>query len=59
MIYKNREVLRNFMFCKAGCSLLGAKGFSCSLDVLFGGLRISKLQLLIENCTLFSVVNFF
>jgi hypothetical protein len=28
----------------AGCSRLGAEGFSCSLDVLYGGLRISKLQ---------------
>jgi hypothetical protein len=38
MIYNNREVLRNFMFCRAGCSLLGAKGFSCGLDVLLEAL---------------------
>jgi hypothetical protein len=35
------------MFRSAGCSLLRAEGFSCSLcslDVLYGGLGISKLQ---------------
>jgi hypothetical protein len=31
----------------AGCSLLRAEGFSCSLGVLYGGLGISKLQFLI------------
>jgi hypothetical protein len=34
----------NFMFWSAGLSLLRAEGYSCSLDVLYGGLRISKLQ---------------
>ncbi len=29
-------------FWGAGCSLLRAEGFSCSLDVLYGGLGISK-----------------
>jgi hypothetical protein len=33
-----------FLFLK---SLLRAKGFSCSLDVLYGGLGIRKLQFLI------------
>jgi hypothetical protein len=33
----------------AGCSLLRAEGFSCSMDVLYGGLRISKLQFLIKK----------
>ncbi len=28
-----------------------AEGFSCSLDVLYGGLGISKLQFLIRICT--------
>ncbi len=37
------------MFWSAGCSLLRAEGFSCSLDVLYGGLGISKLQSLIKN----------
>ncbi len=32
------------MFRGAGCYLLRSEGFSCSLDVLYGGLRISKLQ---------------
>jgi hypothetical protein len=36
--------LRIFMFGSAGFSLLRAEGFSCSLDVLYGGLEISKLQ---------------
>jgi hypothetical protein len=34
------------MFWRAGFSLLRAEGFSCSLDVLYGGLGISKLQFL-------------
>jgi hypothetical protein len=33
----------------AGCSLLRAKSFSCSLDVLYGDLGISKLPFLIEK----------
>ncbi len=33
-----------FLFWRAGCSLLRAEGFSCSLDVLYGDLRISKLK---------------
>ncbi len=44
MTHKNRKKLRNFMFWNA---LLRAEGFSCSLDVLCGGLGISKLQFLI------------
>ncbi len=41
--------LINFIFCSAGCSLLRAEGFSCSLDVLYGSLEISKLQFLIKK----------
>jgi hypothetical protein len=37
-----RIVLRNFMFFSAGCFLLGTEGFSCCLDVLYGGLGISN-----------------
>jgi hypothetical protein len=37
------------MFRSAGCSLLKAEGFSCSLKVLFEGLGISKLQFLIKK----------
>ncbi len=38
----------------AKCSHLRAKGFSCSLDVLYGGLGKSKLQLLIKQKLIFS-----
>jgi hypothetical protein len=34
------------MFSSAGCSLLRAEGFSCSLDVLNEGLGKGKLQFL-------------
>jgi hypothetical protein len=37
----------------AGCFLLRAEGFSCSLDSLYGGLGISKLQFLIQKNILF------
>ncbi len=36
--------LINFIFWNTRCSLLRAEGFSCSLDVLYGGLGIIKLQ---------------
>ena len=42
MTHKNRKKLINFIFRSAGCSLLRAEGFSCSLD-------ISKLQFLIKK----------
>ncbi len=41
------------MFWSAGCSLLRAEGFSCSLDVLYGGLGISKLQFLMQKISSF------
>jgi hypothetical protein len=34
------------MFSSAGCFLLRAEGFLCSLDVFYGGLWIGKLQFL-------------
>ncbi len=40
--------VKNFMFWSAGCYLLRAEGF-CSLDVLYGGIGISKLQFLIKK----------
>ncbi len=43
---KNRKKWRNLMLWSAGCSLLRAEGFSCSLDVLYEGLGISRLQFL-------------
>ncbi len=48
------------MFWSAGCSLLRAEGFSCSLGVLYGGLGISKWQFLIKNIKIkFPAVNLF
>jgi hypothetical protein len=48
------------MFFSTGCSLLRAKGFSCSLGVLYGGLGISKKQFLIKKMEIkFPVINFF
>jgi hypothetical protein len=44
-----RIALRNFMFLSAGCSLLGAEGFSCCLDVLYGGLGIRIAILIIQK----------
>jgi hypothetical protein len=44
-----KKKLRKILFLSAGCSLLRAEGFSCSLDVLYGGLGISKLQFLTKN----------
>jgi hypothetical protein len=40
MTHKNRKKLINFIFVSAGCSLLRAEGFSCSLNALYGGLGI-------------------
>jgi hypothetical protein len=48
---KQKKKLRNFMFLSAGCFLLRAEGFICSLDVLYGGLGI--------GLTFFSAVNIF
>jgi len=38
---------------------LRAEGFFCSLDVLYGGLGIGKLQIFIKKKLFFSVVIFF
>ncbi len=59
MTHKNRKKLINFIFCSVGCFLLRAEGLTCSLDVLCGGLRISKLQFLIKKISVFSAVLFF
>jgi hypothetical protein len=59
MTHKNRKKSRIFMFLSTGCSLLRAEGFSCSLGVLYGGLGISKLQLLIKKIEIkFPAINF-
>jgi hypothetical protein len=44
MAQKNIKQYIYFFFWSAGCSVLRAEGFSCSLDVLNGGLGIRKLQ---------------
>jgi hypothetical protein len=60
MTHKNRKKSRIFMFLSTGCSLLRAEGFSSSLDVLYGGLGISKLQFLIKKIEIkFPAINFF
>ncbi len=53
---KNEKFI-NYVFCSAGCSLLRAEGFSRSLDVLYEGIGIRKLQILIKkDITKFSAV---
>jgi hypothetical protein len=50
MGHRHRKKVNKFHFLKlAGCSLLRAESFYCSLDVLYGGLRKSKLQFLIKK----------
>jgi hypothetical protein len=46
------------MFGSAGCSVLRAEGFSCSLDVLYGGSGISKLKFLIFEIYFFQLYFF-
>ncbi len=61
MAQKSRKPSINFIFWSADCSLLRTEGFSCSLDVLYRGLVIIKLQFLIKNrnkilsCIFFSI----
>jgi hypothetical protein len=60
MTHKNRKKSRIFMFLSTGCYLLRAEGFSCSLGVLYGGLKISKLQFLIKKIEIkFPAIIFF
>ncbi len=60
MTHKNLKKSRIFMFLSTGCSFWRAEGFSCSLGVLYGGLRIGKLQFLIQKkFNFFSAVIFF
>ncbi len=47
------------MFCIAGCSLLRAEGFSCSLGVLYRDSGISNLQVLIKKIKIFYSFKFF
>jgi hypothetical protein len=47
MTHKNRKKFRNIM-C-VGYSLLRAAGFSCILDVLYGGLGIIKIPIVFQK----------
>jgi hypothetical protein len=59
MTHKNIKKVQNFHVFKY-CSLLRAEGFSCRLGILYGGLGISKLQVLIKKIEIkFSAINFF
>ncbi len=48
---KNNKNRKKFLksFKNAGCSFLRTECFSCSLDVLYGGRKISKLPFLIKK----------
>jgi hypothetical protein len=46
---------RKFKFWSARCSLLGNEDLFCSLDVLYGGLKRSKLEFLIKNIIFFNI----
>ncbi len=47
--HKNNKKLLNLIFCSTGCSTLRDEGFPCSLDVLYGGPGICKLQFWIKK----------
>ncbi len=49
MTQKNRKQLINFIFWSSGCSLLRVEGFSCSLDVFYEGVGISKFKCFIKK----------
>jgi hypothetical protein len=42
--HKHRIKLMDFIFLSVVYSILRSEGFSCSLDVIYGGLGINKLQ---------------
>ncbi len=48
MTNKIEKIKKFHVFYSAGCSLLRAKGFFCSLDVHYGGLGKGRLQFLIK-----------
>ncbi len=49
----HEKKLMHFTFWSAGCYLLRAEGFSCSLDVLYGCLGISILQYFVKKRWIF------
>jgi hypothetical protein len=40
---KERQKVKTALFRSAGCSVLGAEGFSCSFDTSYAGLGLSIL----------------
>jgi len=44
IIQKNRKQFIHFIVWSAGCSLLRPESFSCSLDVLYGGIGIGTVN---------------
>ncbi len=60
MTHKSRKKLVKVYVLSVGWPLLWAAGFFCNLDILYGGLGISKLQFLIKTKNFFlSAVLFF
>jgi hypothetical protein len=53
------EKVKKIQVLKAGWSLLTDEDLSCSMDVLYGGLGKSKLQLSIKNIFFIFAANFF
>ncbi len=49
MTQKKRKKVKKFHVFKCWMFSLSAECFSCSLDVLYGGLGISKLQFMITK----------
>ncbi len=57
---KLRKVMKFHVFWSAGCSILRAESFSCSLDVHHGGLGMNVLYFLIKkNKNFFQLVIFY
>ncbi len=49
----NIEIVKKFHVWSAGCSLLRTEDSSCSLEILYGGLGISKFKFLIKKISNF------
>jgi hypothetical protein len=57
MTHTNRKKFDVLKY-RTGCSLLWAEGFSCSLDIYYEDLGISKLQLMIKKIHIFFIRKF-
>jgi hypothetical protein len=56
---EKKKTWKVFIVLSAGGFLFRAKGFSCSLDVLYGGLEKNQLQFFIIKILTFSTLKFF